>query len=39
LEEKNKEDKAVRNMEHGQLNKWKKTPMGALDHLMEKKEG
>jgi hypothetical protein len=38
LEEKIKEDKAAKKMDRGQLNKRKKTPMGALEHLMEKKE-
>jgi hypothetical protein len=39
LKEKIKEDKASKKMDRGQLNKWKKTPMGALEHLTEKKEG
>jgi hypothetical protein len=38
LEEKIKEDKAVRKMDHGQLNKQKKTSTSALEHLTEKKE-
>jgi hypothetical protein len=38
LEEKIEEDKATRKMDHGQLNKWKKTSTSALEHLMEKKE-
>jgi hypothetical protein len=38
LEEKIKEDKASKKTDHGQLNKWKKTPTDALEHLMEKKE-
>jgi len=38
LEEKIKEDKVVRNMERGKLNKRKKTTTGALEHLVEKKE-
>jgi hypothetical protein len=39
LEEKIKEDKEVKKMDHGQLSKWKKTSTGALEHLVEKKEG
>jgi hypothetical protein len=38
LEEKIEEDKAVRKMDRGQLNKRKKTPTSALEHLMEKEE-
>jgi hypothetical protein len=38
LEGKTKEDNATRNMDHGQLNKWKKTPTCALEHLAGKKE-
>jgi hypothetical protein len=37
--EKIKEYKASKNMDHGQLNKWNKTPTNVLDHLVEKKEG
>jgi hypothetical protein len=39
LKEKIKEDKASKKMDRGQLSKQKKTPMGALEHLAEKKEG
>jgi hypothetical protein len=39
LEEKIEEDKATRKMDHGQVNKRKKTSMGSLEHLAEKKEG
>jgi hypothetical protein len=39
LKEKIKEDKATKNMDRGQLNKWKKTPTDSLEHLTEKKEG
>jgi hypothetical protein len=39
LEEKIKEDKAAKKMDHGQLKKRKKTPIGTLEHLVEKKEG
>jgi hypothetical protein len=38
LEDKIKEDKASKKTNHGQINKWKKTTMGALEHLAEKKE-
>jgi hypothetical protein len=39
LKEKIKEDKASKNMDRGQLRNWNKTPMDALEHLVEKKEG
>jgi hypothetical protein len=39
LEEKIKEDKESKNMDHGQLRKWNKTPMDALEHLAKNKEG
>jgi hypothetical protein len=39
LKENIKEDKASKNMDHGKLSKWKKTPTDSLEHLMEKKEG
>jgi hypothetical protein len=39
VKDKIKEDKASKNMDCGQLNKWNKTPTDVLDHLMEKKEG
>jgi hypothetical protein len=38
LEEKIKEDKSSKKKDRGKLNKQKKTPMGALEHLMEDKE-
>jgi hypothetical protein len=38
LKENIKEDKAEKKIDHGQANKWKKTLMGALEHLTEKKE-
>jgi hypothetical protein len=38
LEEKIEEDKATRKMDRGQLSKWKKTSMSALEHLTGKKE-
>jgi hypothetical protein len=38
LKEKIKEDKEAKKIDHGQVNKQKKTLMGALEHLMEKKE-
>jgi hypothetical protein len=38
LKEKIKEDKEERKMDHGQVSKRKKTLMGALEHLVEKKE-
>jgi hypothetical protein len=38
LKEKIKEDKATKKIDHGQVNKLKKTLMGALEHLKEKKE-
>jgi hypothetical protein len=39
LKDKIKEDKAVRKINHGHVSKQKKTLIGDLDHLMEKKEG
>ena len=39
LKEKIKEDKASKNMDRGQLSKWKKTPTDNLEHLGEKEEG
>jgi hypothetical protein len=38
LEEKIEEDRSTRNMDRGQLSKWKKTPTDALEHLVGKKE-
>jgi hypothetical protein len=38
LKEKVKEDKTTKKIDHGQVNKQKKTLMGALEHLTEKKE-
>jgi hypothetical protein len=39
LEENIEEDKETKNMDHGQLNKRKKTSKISLEHLAEKKEG
>jgi hypothetical protein len=33
-----REDKTTKKMDHGKLSKRKKTPMGSLEHLAEKKE-
>jgi hypothetical protein len=38
LNEKIKEDRSPRKMDHGQLSKWKMTPTDALEHLVGKKE-
>jgi hypothetical protein len=38
LKEKIKEDKETKKIDRGQVSKWKKTLMGALEHLVEKKE-
>ena len=38
LNEKIEENKSTKKMDHGQLNKWKKTPTDALEHPMGKKE-
>jgi hypothetical protein len=38
LDEEIKEDISARNMDHGQLSKWKNPPMDALEHLTRKKE-
>jgi hypothetical protein len=38
LKEKIKEDKATKKIDHGQISKQRKTLMGALVHLTEKKE-
>jgi hypothetical protein len=38
LKEKIKEDKETKKIDHGQVNKQKKTLMGALEHLAKKKE-
>jgi hypothetical protein len=38
LKEKIKEDKVQTKIDHGQVNKKKKTLMGSLEHLLEKKE-
>jgi hypothetical protein len=38
LKEEIKEDKEAKKTYHGKINKWKKTPTGALEHLIEKKE-
>jgi hypothetical protein len=39
LEEKIKEDKALKKRDRGQFSKWKKTSTSALEHLTENKEG
>jgi hypothetical protein len=39
LEDKIKEDIALKMRDRGQVNKWKKTPMDTLENLMEKEEG
>jgi hypothetical protein len=39
LKEKIKEDREARKMNHGQVSKRRKTLIGSLDHLVEKKEG
>ena len=31
-------DRSARKTDHGQINKWKNTPMDTLEHLVEKKE-
>jgi hypothetical protein len=33
LDEKIEENRSTRKMDHGQLSKWKKPPMDALEHL------
>jgi hypothetical protein len=38
LKQKIKEDKEGKKIDHGQVIKWKKTLMGALENLIEKKE-
>ena len=38
MKEKTKEDKAAKKIDHGKVRKWKKTLMGALEHLTEKEE-
>jgi hypothetical protein len=38
LKEKIKEDKTSKKMDRGQVSKWKKTLMGALEYLVENKE-
>jgi len=38
LDGERKEDKSTRNMDHGQLNKWKNPAIDTLEHLTEKKE-
>jgi hypothetical protein len=38
LKENIKEDKASKKIDRGKLSKRKKTPMGALEHLVETKE-
>jgi hypothetical protein len=39
LKEKIEEYKVVRKMDHGQINKQKKTSTSALEHLVKKEEG
>jgi hypothetical protein len=39
LKENIKEDKETKEIDCGQLNKWKKILIGALEHLVENKEG
>jgi hypothetical protein len=39
LKEKIKEDKEARKMKRGQVNKLRNTLIGALEHLVKKKEG
>ena len=38
LKENINEDKETNKIDHGQVSKQKRTPMGALEHLAEKKE-
>jgi hypothetical protein len=38
LNEKIEDDRSTRKIDHGQLNKWKKTSTSALEHLVGKKE-
>jgi hypothetical protein len=38
LDEKIEENRSTRKMDRGQLSKWKKPPIDALEHLMGKKE-
>jgi hypothetical protein len=38
LNKKIEEDRSTRNMDRGQLNKWKNPPTDALEHLVGKKE-
>jgi hypothetical protein len=38
LEEKIEEDKEAKKRDHGQINKWGKTSMSALENLMKNKE-
>jgi hypothetical protein len=38
LDEKIKDDKSTRNMDRGELNKWKKPSLDALEHRAKRKE-
>jgi hypothetical protein len=38
VKEKIKEDKETKRIDHGQVNKRKRTPVGSLEHLAENKE-
>jgi hypothetical protein len=38
LDEKTEDDRSERNMDHGQLNKWKNIPLDALEHFARRKE-
>jgi hypothetical protein len=38
LDEKIEEDRSARKIDHGKLNKRKKAPLDALEHLVGKKE-
>jgi hypothetical protein len=38
LKENINEDKETKKIDHGKVRKWNKTLMGALEHLIEKKE-
>jgi hypothetical protein len=38
LDEEIEDDRSARNMDHGQLGKWKKPSLDALDHHARRKE-
>jgi hypothetical protein len=38
LDGESEEDISTRKMDHGRLNKWKKPPIDALEHLARKEE-